>query len=361
MNESTLKNKIRSLQGMRAILFLGVLSFHCGIGSQGAWCVSVFFVLSGFVYSYHYLLNNVNLKTNFKSRVEFAFSKIMKLYPMHCVMLIAKIFLMIIKGAGISYIISVYETLIPNVLLIQSWYPDSRYYFSHNGATWYLSTTLFLYFMFPIILERLRKFGSKKVLCCLGSVIVIQLSVALYLMYTPHPLHIGNNFRKWVTYICPIYRLGDFIIGCCLGYFYIYRKETKGNPVWGTVKECGAFMIGIIQIFIYTLLQSDAKWESVRYSILFIPSSMLIVYFLAENNGGVSWLLSRKWIVKLGELSAGMYITHQVIIGYINAIGVEEKYVVCILAYLVCLVCTNLFLKSDRIIEYFLGKNLMIR
>lgn len=71
MNENTLKNRIRSLQGMRAILFLGVLSFHCGIGNQGAWCVSVFFILSGFVYSYHYLLDGINLETNFKSRVEF--------------------------------------------------------------------------------------------------------------------------------------------------------------------------------------------------------------------------------------------------------------------------------------------------
>lgn len=353
MNENTLKNRIRSLQGMRAILFLGVLSFHCGIGNQGAWCVSVFFILSGFVYSYHYLFDGINLETNFKSRVEFTLTKIMKLYPMHCVMMIAKLLLMIIKGAGIAYIISLYETIIPNIFLIQSWYPDSRYYFSYNGASWYLSTTLFLYFMFPIILKRLRKFGSKKVLCYLGSVIVVQLSVAIYLMYTPHPLQIGNNFRKWVTYICPIYRLGDFIIGCCLGYFYIHRKKNQESLIRGTVKECGAIVFGIIQIFIYTILQSNSKWDSVRYSILFIPSSMLIVYFLAEDNGGVSWVLSRKWIVKLGELSAGMYITHQVIIGYINAIGVEEKYVVCILAYLVCLVCTNLFLKSAKIIEYF--------
>ena len=36
-----------------------------------------------------------------------------------------------------------------------------------------------------------------------------------------------DNFPKWATYILPIYRLGDFVIGCCLGYLYVNRREMK--------------------------------------------------------------------------------------------------------------------------------------
>lgn len=83
---------------------------------------------------------------------------------------------------------------------------------------------------------------------------------------------------------------------------------------------------------------------------------MAIIYFLVEENGVVSWVLSRKWIVKLGELSGEMYIAHQVIIEYIKEIGVKEKYVVCILTYLVCLLSTNLFSKSVKIVVCFLER-----
>ena len=41
--------KIESIQGLRAILFFLILSFHCGIGNCGSFAVSGFVIISGFV------------------------------------------------------------------------------------------------------------------------------------------------------------------------------------------------------------------------------------------------------------------------------------------------------------------------
>lgn len=46
--------RLNSLQGLRAVAFMGVFLGHCGIGSGGGMGVSVFLVLSGFLMIYNY-------------------------------------------------------------------------------------------------------------------------------------------------------------------------------------------------------------------------------------------------------------------------------------------------------------------
>ena len=41
--------KIQALQGLRALGFVCVFLWHCGIGNAGAYAVSLFVMLSGFL------------------------------------------------------------------------------------------------------------------------------------------------------------------------------------------------------------------------------------------------------------------------------------------------------------------------
>lgn len=43
------KSIIEPIQGLRCLAFLGIFIEHCGINALGCWCVSVFFVMSGFL------------------------------------------------------------------------------------------------------------------------------------------------------------------------------------------------------------------------------------------------------------------------------------------------------------------------
>ena len=77
------KGRLESLQAVRALAYMGILTFHCGLSLLGAWGVSVFFILSGFVLTYSYY--DKPLKADVKSSVSFALRKIGKLYPLHIV------------------------------------------------------------------------------------------------------------------------------------------------------------------------------------------------------------------------------------------------------------------------------------
>lgn len=43
-----------SLQGMRALAFIGIFSEHAGLTHLGSWGVSCFLLLSGFLMYYNY-------------------------------------------------------------------------------------------------------------------------------------------------------------------------------------------------------------------------------------------------------------------------------------------------------------------
>lgn len=71
--------RIDSLQGLRAIGFILIFLWHCGIGYAGAYSVSLFFMLSGFC------MMLKNIRGGQKSNV------IVKLYPLHVVMTIVAV------------------------------------------------------------------------------------------------------------------------------------------------------------------------------------------------------------------------------------------------------------------------------
>lgn len=83
------KNYIGSLQVLRALGFLAIFSAHAGITRLGAFGVSLFFVLSGFVLAYSY--NNEKKVTGTRNVIVYVLNKIKRLYPLHVLMLILAI------------------------------------------------------------------------------------------------------------------------------------------------------------------------------------------------------------------------------------------------------------------------------
>lgn len=74
--------RIESLQGLRAIAFLAILISHSRVfncGYLGAWGVSIFFVLSGFLMTYNYMPRQ---DFKYPSPLVFGWQKIKKLYPL---------------------------------------------------------------------------------------------------------------------------------------------------------------------------------------------------------------------------------------------------------------------------------------
>ncbi len=85
-----------SLQGMRALAFIGIFSEHAGLTHLGSWGVSCFLLLSGFLMYYNYGDDTDDKQLYFGDNIKYAIKKIGKLYPLHCCTLaVAFLYIMI--------------------------------------------------------------------------------------------------------------------------------------------------------------------------------------------------------------------------------------------------------------------------
>lgn len=102
----------------------------------GTEAVAIFFVLSGFVEAIH---DHASITGNAWKGV---YKRYRKLKPLHIFFLVLSIptHIVILMKAPINSFLS----LIANILLIQSWFPDEAIWLGYNGVSWFLSTLLFL-------------------------------------------------------------------------------------------------------------------------------------------------------------------------------------------------------------------------
>ena len=129
--------RIKSLEALRALAFMGVMLCHTeifGLGPLGHWGVSVFFVLSGFV-SVISQCQKEPLKTSPKEVIKYATGKIKKLYLLYVLTTLALAIFSFI-GDKTEPIGKVLARLLANLLLIQEWLPFQER--SITGSAWFL-------------------------------------------------------------------------------------------------------------------------------------------------------------------------------------------------------------------------------
>ncbi len=316
------RKRIDSLQTVRALAFIGIFTSHCGLGQFGCWGVSVFLVLSGFVMTYTYY--EKELSTSVKDCFSFSKKKISRLYPLH---ILTMVFALFFIGRELYYEYSVKKLglalgkVILNVFLVQSWVPTDRSYFSLNGVAWYLSVCVFIYFMFPIVLKRVKKIKSIYT-AILAILIVYGIQVMLGLISQNFVLEnlTFHNIPKWLIYICPAFRLGDFLIGCLLGYIYLHKKMNIHVLIASFLEILTLIAIWYSQVA-FARMQGLLGAEYFRYTMLYTPTTILLVYLFAMKRGIISGILTNKPILYLGYIGSYGFLFHQLCGNYCDYIA----------------------------------------
>lgn len=332
------KTKISSLQGLRLYAFLGIFLSHIGIIEWGPWGVSIFLVLSGFLMTYNYIA--MDLPAGIVNCVHFAVNKLAKLYPLHIIMMVSAIVMQTAKGM-IFY--SPQRGIIDggiiglHLFLAQSWIPRSGVYFSLNGVSWFLGVSLFCYFIFPFILDRIRTYkSSNEAIKYMIIIYLIQIVVAYAVTYIYVPMYISKDFTKWVTYVCPAFRLGDFTIGCNLGYLFVNRKNSDDDEVSRiacTVIEIIIFGVSLLIPYNW-LVNNGMEW--IATDIIYIPFSLTLVWLFATEHGYFSRLSSKGLFILGGGLTPYAFLIHfQVVMDWLMFTSVNKW-----LSILVCLIIT---------------------
>lgn len=322
------KDKIESLQALRAIAFIGVFLLHAlrafvyldpvlyktgFVFSYACLGVSIFFVLSGFLMMYKHKNDKDDL--SIKNNIKNAIKRIKSLYPLHIITMILGTIIIFFRGyysfSNLDSIKELIYVLFLNITLLQSWIPDTLINTSLNGVAWYLSVSVFLYFMFPYI----KKFIKYKNNITLGIISIIWLLleiVSCYLMIKVYG--VDSKVYNWFMYCFPLFRLGDFFMGCSLERVYSSIDKEKISTTKATIYEIITIILIALVFIYYRMDHTRTIFKAINnMTTIYIPVSLLLVLLFAINKGLITKLLNNKLLIYIGNISSYLFLIHYVV------------------------------------------------
>jgi len=276
--------------------------------------VSFFFVLSGFILRYNYpSLHGVTEKYNF------LVSRFARIWPAHLFFLVL---FLCVGGYWRAWLQSPWlERFVLNALLLQSWVPVKETYFSYNNLAWSVSTELFFYVAFVVLINRANQWWPIFLLC--AAAMILALAVVSLLLYLPDyasaPPHSMNT--QGLLYVFPPARILEFFFGIAVFQLrqQFYATVSRIKASWVTVLELLAIALLVINMAItptvlgwlafYTRPVMAEYWGHTSS----FPWVGLVIFWFSLERGWCSRLLRHWFLVFLGEISYSLYLCHAMI------------------------------------------------
>lgn len=247
-----------------------------------------FFVMSGFFLEMRHSFQSIDSKR----WIKFEINHFSRLFPLQWLCVAAWLMLSTTPlNANAIY----------HYFLVQSWVPDSKVYFYANGSSWFISTLLFLYLLFPIISSATKRIPR----VCLISVLTCVMALMTYLNITIMPPYYRQIF--------PPARIVDFTIGVVLyqNLSKVMHSETSRCAFQKLIKALDMVLILIIvgaSTFSISTLAVPVAWGLI--------SAILSIFTLSAHwgvKGIVYGALSRKVFTQLGKISFEIYMIHEIV------------------------------------------------
>ena len=327
--------RIESIQVIRVIAFILIFLSHVELIATGPIGVSLFLVLSGFCMTYAYLDRPEKTPSpGFVTNLKFVWGKVKKLYPLHVVTLIFVALVifgdLVLHRASGSEIAEQGGYFVANAFLLQSWIPWRDGYFSFNAVSWYLSTSVFSYFIFLWVFRAIQSKDKKRIARLAGITLASMILMAVILGIGQQNFGWTKDIVKWVVYICPFYRAGDFIVGLVAGYIFVSTQKSLDGGVIHTVIQLIVIAVMTVQVLIYCSGNTATNWT---LTLFWLPTSVLCIYLFAVNKGMVSKTLSKsKALVWVGNISGEAFLIHQICIKAAEYLT-KNKWIVAIIAF----------------------------
>ncbi|MBP1586148.1 MAG: acyltransferase [Lachnospiraceae bacterium] len=308
--------KTQSLQALRGLAFAGIFLGHFYYFGWTPVSVSVFFVLSGFLLTLK--SEDGSGHQGFKENISSAWNRIRKLYPLHLVLMVICIPLTIYR-AGYFDPMDILIKVVCNVFLIQSLVPNADIAASLNGVSWYLSTILILYIIFPYLYRAFKKIRSNAVYACLLVLWVVLQTAVLFVTYRYCRI---DSMIVYLTHCCPLYRVFDLLSGMMLGFMV----KQNGRESEGHFKlNAGTIIKSILEIAVIAVVgwlvflwQNDNTNIFLSHAPVIPVISTALVWLFYRKAGFLTGLLTNKVTVFVGNLSGYAFLIHFPIVVYIN-------------------------------------------
>lgn len=308
--------KLDALTGLRFFAALGIAILHAR-GAMGVppefhevvfptliQGVSFFFVLSGFILTYNYpRLGDA------AARRRFLWARFARLWPAHIFALL------LVLALGVPHWGGAWTAAL-NVLMMHALIPVKEIFFSYNSVSWSISTEFGFYLLYPLLIYNFEKTWVFKLV---GSVCLclLLLWVCWIFKLPQHPDYgIGS---MGFYYTNPLGRLFEFVTGMSAALLWRrYRDRYTFGMAASTGLELAAVLVllGFGPYFIRVAPIFDITVQGVVSPIWFATlwytpvASALVIWIFACGRGGLSFLVSRKPMIFLGEISYSIYLVH---------------------------------------------------
>ncbi|MFC8453199.1 acyltransferase family protein [Kitasatospora sp. NPDC057223] len=308
--------RLPSLTGTRFLAALLVLAFHASseglfadegtagtlaalLGKAGWAGVSFFFVLSGFVLAWS--AGPGGAGPGFRRR------RIARIYPAHLVTALAATALLVAGGAGLAW-----AEVVPNLLLVQSWFPQPEIFVSGNPVSWSLSCELLFYLSFPPLWRALSRIGAGRLWWWAGALAAAVLCVpalAAHLVPGGPVLTMPDGtvglHQYWFVYVLPPVRAPEFVLGAVMARIVREGKWIGLRPLPAAALAGAGYAAAARVPYLYGLAAATV-----------VPAALLVAALAhADRTGRRTWLAARP-VVRLGELSFALYLVHRLVLGY---------------------------------------------
>ena|GEM_PF-47756 len=298
---------ITSLQALRFIFALFILSEHYPldinhphlIEGAGAMGVSFFLVLSGFVMSVGY---ESRVQAESFSWSTFMLRRLIRLWPLHLLCLGTWIILAYAAwGSNAIYPLP----LLGNALLLQ-WLPIEH--IEGNLVAWCVSILVIFYAVYPL-LARLKT----------TQLILLTLLIHIGLRLFADTVT-GIDIR-WYWYTFPGSRIQDFLIGILCYRSYKHIIKQYGDKYFNQLSIGYRWIIELFPMALcawglITLRANYTPLGSVMH--FYLPCYLMILVFALSSTyphkASIANLISRPWLIYLGEISFSFYMIHNLVI-----------------------------------------------
>lgn len=342
------RGEIESFYALKAIAFIGVFLGHSWITLvpiSGMCAVSIFLVLSGFLYTYRYFDKDSFIYLSIKELLVFTIKKLKWLWVLQIITTVSLIPFCVFGEVADSTIGVILKVLV-NVLMLNGWLPIPE--LSINRVSWYMSSQALCVFMFPLIIKRIRKNTLRDSRIAIIKLLILELLLVVAFTYFKKVHFFKYQISyEWALYTFPFVRIIDFLLGCNVGAVYILQtkndklKELRKWNAFALFSLVVTIAVNYLSALVVTGKITTTVFMSMfAYNAVFALPVCVLVYVFARGNNVVTDALTNRITIRIGKLSPYMFLIHNVVFEYLGRalwrIAGEESY----LKYRILVNCT---------------------
>lgn len=289
--------------GTGSLELLGLELLPLTILSNGWLGVNLFFMLSGFVLAYPYLLG----RRHFDSLGEtgaFYSHRAKRLLPLYYFSVL--VCLVFVTGKSLASWEALREVALLGTLTFN--FTSDMWFPRQNWVLWSLGIEFWFSIIFPVLILSIQRFGIAKVFLL---VLVVSLATRLY----------GNPDIPLVVPLHPVRdsllgRLDEFFWGIVVCHFYINKPELTGRLTPLLMLLLGSlFALSACWLWDYTRMGLlGTNLIPYYYLVLDIGLALIMLSFLLVRGGIIRWIASNYLLQLFGLMCYSLYVWHGVIL-----------------------------------------------